>query len=176
MGRLFFPKSSDVKSCEITAATVPPHIVVFPLDSRDALGQNPRQSSVRSKGRTSAGESGPRHLDRRRKSAPVAEGKTICNFCPASRCNALIRNARREANGCAQTPLGPSVSRAAAPAAAMPCAMFRHRSARASACVHARLQRVRRCGLAPGNWAKIELRFISKSSNYPACDFASVTS
>jgi len=85
-----------------------------------------------------SGNSGLAPIGRRRRSAPAAEGKTICSFCPASPCNASTRNAKREATGCVPMPPARFVTKDGAPAAAIRSAMFRRRSARGSACAPAR--------------------------------------
>ena len=134
------------RSLRNLAATGPPYIVVFPLDTGGGLRQNPRQHSSVARVAREIGSAPPRPAPQKRAGR---RGETICNFCPASPCNALIRNARHEANGSGQTPLGPSVSKAAAPAAAIPFAMSRHHSAHASACAHVHSQHALRCGLVP---------------------------
>jgi len=70
----------------------------------------------------------------RKKSRVIPEGEKACSICRDGPCSASIRNARLAATGCGR--LTPEENSAAI--AALRFTTFRHRSARACGCVHAR--------------------------------------
>ena len=119
-------------------ATIPQHLVCFPLDTTGPGRHNPPQQFCFGH----AGELRPHALPWfRRVGWPLRETK--CSICPASPCSVSIRSAKPAVIGSAPMPPAPSPTTAAAPAAGTSSATFHRRSVRASACALAPSPRAR---------------------------------
>ena len=97
---------------------------IFSLDTTRAAAQNSGNFFREFFGPGAKAEKIARH----------SRGGETCSICRDGLFNASIRNARHVATGCVQ----PTPDQRSAAIAALRCAMFRHRSARACACVHVR--------------------------------------
>ena len=124
-------------------ATPPLGIVSFLLTPQEQQRKIPATFSVRFFGPGARAEKIARH----------SRGGETCNICRDGLCSVLTRSARHAATGCVQ----PTPDQRSAAIAAPRCAMFRHRSARACACVHVRsVVIVRRAARQDGSGSRRE--------------------